>query len=59
MRVGSDTFGNPTFQKGLQNQPSSPIMSWVDLPSFATLSKIGHDFTICSGFKIEVTKKSC
>ena len=23
MRVGSDTFGNPIFQKGLQSQPSS------------------------------------
>ena len=27
MRVGSDTFGDPTFQKGLQNQPSSRIIS--------------------------------
>ena len=27
-------------------------MSSVDLPSFATSSKIGHDFTIWSGFKI-------
>ena len=27
MRVGSDTFGDPIFQKGLQNQPSSGIMS--------------------------------
>ena len=27
MRVGSDTFGDPIYQKGLQNQPSSPIIS--------------------------------
>ena len=27
MRVGSDTFGDPIFQKGLQNYPSSGIMS--------------------------------
>ena len=28
------------------------------LPSFAAWSKIGSDFTILSGLKIEVTKKS-
>ena len=27
MRVGSDTFGDPIFQKGLQNKPSSLIIS--------------------------------
>ena len=27
INLGSDTFGNPIFQKGLQNQPSSPIIS--------------------------------
>ena len=27
MRVGSDTFGDPIFQKGLQNQPFSWIIS--------------------------------
>ena len=27
MRVRSDTFGDPIFQKGLQNQPSSRIIS--------------------------------
>ena len=30
MRVRSNTFGDPIFQKGLQNQPSSPIMSVLD-----------------------------
>ena len=27
INLKSDTFGNPIFQKGLQNQPSSPIIS--------------------------------
>jgi hypothetical protein len=28
------------------------------LPSFAAWSKTGHDFTILSGFKVEITEKS-
>ena len=28
------------------------------MSSFVAWSKIGHDFTICSGFKIEVPEKS-
>ena len=31
MRVGSDTFGDPIFQKGLQNP--------LPLPSFASLAQ--------------------
>ena len=33
MRVRSDTFGNPIFQKGLQNQPSSRFISVQALPA--------------------------
>ena len=37
INVGSDTFGNPIFQKA--------YASWVDLPSLATLSKIWPNFS--------------
>ena len=39
MRVGSDTFGDPIFQNGLQNQPSSRIISI--LGCFAQLCQLG------------------
>ena len=39
MRVGSDTFGDPIFQNGLQNQPSSQIISV--LGCFAQLCQLG------------------
>ena len=40
MRVGTDTFGDPIFQNGLQNQPSSRIISV--LGCFAQLCQLGE-----------------
>ena len=49
MRIGSDTFGNPIFQNGLQNQPSSQIISI--LGCFAQLCQLG---TKCENWTFKV-----
>ena len=54
MRVRSDTFCNPFFQKVLQNQPPQLQVKSDTLHSFAVLSKIGLDFSKI----VEVAKKS-
>ena len=54
--LGSDTFGNPIFQKDLQNWPFSPIISV--LSCFATSSKIGPDFSNIVFFKLNLQKNN-
>jgi len=46
MRVGSDTFGDPIFQKGLQNYPAilpdykSPGLLCLALPAWRKVQKL-------------------
>ena len=54
MRVGSDTFGDPIFQSGLQNQPSSRIC-------FAQLCQLGakcENWTFKVNFLCQKSSKS-
>ena len=56
IKLGSDTFSNPIFQKGLENQPSSPIISVLGCLALPPRQKFGLILVIKFFLNLKLSK---